>query len=89
MTANGVVWKRPHSTEILANFTTLAHFSVSSANSLPNSAGDMGIGVAPSSVMRAFIFGSASAAPTALLRVSTISGGVPLGAEMPYQTLAS
>jgi hypothetical protein len=38
-----------HSAEILANFTTFAHFSVSSATSLPNSADDIGIGMPPRS----------------------------------------
>jgi hypothetical protein len=37
------------STEMFANFTTFAHFSVSSATSLPNSAGLIGIGIPPSS----------------------------------------
>src|SRR5207302_1514941 len=45
-----------------ANFTTLPHFSVSSAMKLPNSAGEPGNGVAPRSVSRALIFGSANAA---------------------------
>ena len=72
-----------HSTEMPADYTTTPHFSVSSASSLPNSAGDIGIGVPPSSAMRACIFGSASAAVTALLSTSIASGGVPFGAEMP------
>src|SRR5262249_35135778 len=42
-----------------ANFTTLAPFSVSSAISLPKSAGEPGRGVAPNSASRAFILGSA------------------------------
>src|SRR5450759_961911 len=72
-----------------ADFTTAAHFSVSSATSLPNSAGDIGIGVPPSSAKRAFIFGSANAAATALFSVSTTFGEIPFGPAMPYQTLAS
>jgi hypothetical protein len=43
------------------NLTTLAHFSVSSATSLPKSAGIMGSGSPPRSASRAFILGSASA----------------------------
>src|SRR6266550_6868872 len=49
-----------HSTLMPANFTTLAHFSVSSAMSLPKSAGVVGTGTPPSSLNRAFILGSAS-----------------------------
>src|SRR5437879_11116409 len=70
------------STEILANSTTLRHFSVSLSISLPNSSGVPGAGTAPSSVNLATILGSASAAFTALFRIATISGGVPFGAEM-------
>ena len=71
------------STETPANSTTLRHFSVSSAISLPYSAGVIGFGTPPMSAKRATSFGSFSASLTALLRVSTISGGVPLGADMP------
>ena len=49
----------------------------------------IGIGVPPSSAMRACIFGSAKAATSALFSTSIASGGVPFGAAMPYQTLAS
>ncbi len=72
-----------------ADRTTAPHFSVSSVTNLPNSAGDIGIGSPPSSAMRAFIFGSLSAAVNARFSVSTTSGGVPFGAATPYQTLAS
>src|ERR1700722_8371732 len=78
-----------YSIDSLADFTTLPHFTVSSAKSLPNAAGDIGIGTPPSWAMRTCIPGSASAALTALLRTSITSGGVPLGAAMPYHTLAS
>ena len=69
--------------------TTVAHFAVSSATNLPNSAGDIGIGMPPSSASFAWSFGSASALPTDLFNVSTMSAGVPLGAETPYHGLAS
>src|SRR5215471_772235 len=48
-----------HSALILADRITLAHFSVSSAMSLPKSAGDIGIGTPPRSASRALIVGSA------------------------------
>src|SRR5215831_2396711 len=81
--------RRLYSTDRLAAFTTLAHFAVSSARNLPNSPGDMGIGMPPRSASFAFIFGLASAAAIDLFRISTTSAGVPLGAEMPYQGAAS
>ena len=68
---------------------TLPHFSVSSAMSLPKSAGEPGITAPPSSASRAFIFGSARPALTSLLSFSTISADVFLGAPMPYHALAS
>src|SRR5258708_19467229 len=55
------------------NLTTLAHFSVSSATSLPKSAGEPASGVPPKSASRALIFGSASPALISLLSLSTIS----------------
>jgi len=65
------------STETPANSTTLRHFSVSSATSLPNSAGVIGFGMPPISARRATSLGSFSASPTALLSVAMTSGGVP------------
>src|SRR5262249_31417555 len=67
------------------NFTTLPHFSVSSAMSLPKSAGVPGSIVPPSSASRAFILGSSRAALTSLLSLLTISAGVAFGAPRPYQ----
>src|SRR5712671_5846337 len=61
------------------NFTALAHFSVSSAMSLPKSAGEPGSGT-PKSASRAFIFGSTRAALISLLSLSTIAESVLLGA---------
>src|SRR6516165_2046853 len=71
------------------NFTTFAHFSVSSAMNLPNSAGDIGIGRPSRSASRALIVGSARPALIASLSLSTISAGVFLGTPTPYQKLAS
>ena len=68
---------------------TLPHFSVSSAMSLPKSAGEPASGVAPRSARRAFTFGSARPALIALLSLPTISTGVFLGAQNPFHPLAS
>src|SRR6516225_8550835 len=67
----------------------LAHFSISSAMSLPKSAGEPGSGVLPKLASREFIFGSAKAALTSLLSLLTISVGVFLGAPRPHTALAS
>src|SRR6516225_7231663 len=72
-----------------ANFTTLPHFSVSSAMSLPKSAGEPGSAVAPHSASRAFNLGSARAALISVLSLSAISAGVLRGAPMPVQKLNS
>src|SRR5262245_64095363 len=71
------------------NFTTLAHFSVSSARSLLNSAGEPASTAPPMSARRALILGSARPASIAWLSLSTISTGVFLGAPMPNTKLAS
>src|SRR5215472_12127028 len=68
---------------------TLAHFSVSSAMSLPKSAGETTSGVTPKTASRAFILGSARPALISLLSLSMISAGVFLGMPTPYQLLAS
>jgi hypothetical protein len=57
----------PYSGLMPAARTTLAHFSVSSAISLPNSAGEPGSGSPPSAASRAFIAGSAIAVLISLL----------------------
>src|SRR5262249_43381 len=72
-----------------ANFTTLAHFSVSSAISFPKSAGEPTSGVPPKSASRALIVGSARPALISLLSLSTMSAGVFLGAPMPVHKVAS
>src|SRR5215472_6461968 len=71
------------------NFTTLPHFSVSSAMSFPKSAGEPKNGVPPRSANLAFILGSARPALISLLSLLTISAGVAFGAPIPYQALAS
>src|SRR5262249_44756932 len=72
-----------------ANFTTLAHFSVSSAINVPNSVGVIGIGSALRPLIRTLTCGSARPAAILLLSLSMIAAGVPLGAPMPIQPLAS
>src|SRR5205807_10117183 len=72
-----------------ANFTTLPHFSVSLAISLPKSTGEPGSAVAPHWASRAFILGSTRAALISVLSLSTISAGVLGGAPMPVQKLNS
>src|SRR5262249_52046439 len=66
---------------------TLPHFSVSWVMSLPKSAGKPGSAVAAHSASRAFSFGSARAALTSVLSLSTISAGVFLGATIPNTCL--
>src|SRR5215470_7257575 len=78
-----------HSAFTPENLTTLAHFSVSSAMSLPNSAGESASPTSPRSASRALILGSASAALISLLSLSMISSGVSRGAPTPYHVLAS
>ena len=68
--------RRPHSGLMLASRITLAHFSVSSAMSLLNSAGVPASTVPPTSARRALILGSESAALISRLSLSTISAGV-------------
>ena len=51
--------------------------------SLPKSAGEPGSAVAPHSASRAFVLGSARAALTSMLSLSTNSTGVLRGAPMP------
>src|SRR6266436_4824273 len=69
--------------------TTLPHLSVSSAMSLPKSAGEPTSGVPPKSASLALILGSARPALISLLSLSMISAGVFLGMPTPYQLLAS
>src|SRR5262249_1030042 len=81
--------RRGQSALMPVNFTTLPHFSVSSAMSLPKSAGESASTSPPSSARRAFILGSARPALISVLSFSTISAGVAFGAPTPYQVLTS
>src|SRR5262249_34907676 len=71
----------------LAARITLPHFSVSSAMSLPRSAGEPASTIPPRSDRRALILGSARARLISLLSLSTISAGVFLGVLTPYHWL--
>jgi hypothetical protein len=66
---------RDHSGLMLAARITLPHFSVSSATSLPNSAGDSVREVPPRSASCALILGLARATLISLLSLSTIFMG--------------
>src|SRR5258708_32989932 len=72
---------------MLAARITLAHFSVSSAMSLPKSTGEAASAEPPNSKSFAFIEGSARAELISLLIRSTISTGIFLGAPRPSQRL--
>src|SRR5262249_32686506 len=82
-------WPADHSGFAPENLTTLPHFSVSSAMSLPKSLGEPVRAMPPRSASRAFILGSATPASISLLSLSMISTGVLLGAPTPNQPLAS
>src|SRR5262249_29066560 len=74
---------------MLAARTTLPHFSVSVAMSMPKSAGDPRSAVPPNSANRALILGSTSAALISLLSLSMIAEGVFFGTPTPNHALAS
>src|SRR4029453_4196321 len=78
-----------HSALMPADLITLAHFSVSSAMSLPKSAGVPGRTVPPRAASRALILGSARPALISLLSLLITSAGVSFGAPIPNQLLAS
>src|SRR5262249_58280977 len=78
-----------HSALMPANFTTLAHFSVSLARRRPKLAGGPGSIVPPMLTSRAFALGSARIALISVLSRPMTSGGVFLGAMMPKNALAS
>src|SRR5262245_43706673 len=71
------------------NFTTFAHFCVSSEMKVPKSADDPVSIMPPSSVSLAFSLGSARPALISLLSLSMTSAGVFFGSLTPYQVLAS
>jgi hypothetical protein len=66
----------------------LAHFAVSSALNLPNSAGVIERGSMPRPARRLFTSGLEAIALMPLLSVATVAAGVPLGAPMPSHALA-
>src|SRR5215470_11245938 len=72
-----------------ANLITLAHFSVSSAMSLPKSAGEPGFGTLPNAAYRDLTSGAARPALISTLGFWMISTGVPFGAPKPPTALAS
>ena len=78
-----------HSGLIPASFTTLAHFSVSSAINLAKSARDIAISAPPRSARRALIFGSASAGVDLVVEPFDDLGGRALRRADPHQSLAS
>src|SRR5262249_55156168 len=88
---NGTLWNVAAGYSGFApdNFTTLPHFSVSSAMSLPKSAGEPRSTVPAKSANRAFNLGSASPVLISVLSFPMISGGVFLGAQRPTHWLAS
>src|SRR3974390_2067717 len=83
LTKAGILPRSDHSGLMLANFTPLAHFSDSSAISLPKSEGEATKIDEPRVASRAFNLGSARPALISLLRMAIISAGVFFGAPMP------
>ena len=73
---------------IPANLITF-HFSVSPARSFPKAAGDIGIATAPSLTSCSLTLGLVRMALISLLSLLMISGGVPAGAPIPTQPVAS
>src|SRR6187431_544629 len=73
----------------LANLTALPHFAVSSAIILPKSSGEPRRISTPISANRCLILGSARPRLISALSLSTISRGVPRGAQTPHHELVS
>src|SRR6185437_49409 len=73
----------------LASRTTLPHFAVSLVRNLPNDSGVSTIGEPPSFLIDSMTFGSLRPSLIVLLRKATTSFGVPFGAEIPKNALAS
>src|SRR5262249_177526 len=84
---NGIYGTAAYSALIPAARIPLPHFSVSSAMSLPKSAGEPASNMPPMSASCVLILGSARPALISLLSLSTTSMGVVLGAPTPNQTL--
>src|ERR1700722_3401534 len=72
-----------------ANFTTLAHLSISSATNCLNCGVVIGADSTPSATRRDLKMASPPAATMAAASFATMSAGVPAGAVMPYQPTAS
>src|SRR6516165_2319644 len=82
--------RKRHSGLMLAVRMTLAHFSVSLARNLPNSAGGLGGSTnPPRSTRRALMAESEMAKLISLLSRSTTAAGVFFGAPKPSHELAS
>src|SRR5262249_1621907 len=73
----GISVEADHSGLMLAARITLAHFSVSSIKSFPNSVGDNGMGTFPRPVMRSLTLGSDRPVLISRLSLSIIACGVP------------
>src|SRR6187399_2344208 len=78
---------KPHSTLMLAAFTTAVHFASSSASSFSNSAGVPILISAPSVSSRARVSAGARLSRNAALSFWMMSGGVPAGATTPSQNV--
>src|SRR5262249_56774556 len=76
-----------HSSLMPANAITSAHFSVSAAISLPNSAGELGYGILPNAAQCDLTFASARPALITALSLSTMLAAGPLYAAMPPTVL--
>src|SRR5262249_57081680 len=85
----GMCARADHSGLMPANWITFAHFSVSSAISLPNSLEEIGFGTLPDAAKRDRKSGSATPPLLSALSLSTISADMPLGAPIPPTALAS
>src|SRR5260370_39641288 len=78
-----------YSALLLAARITLAHFSVSSAMSLPTSAGESAHSPPPSFARCVLILGPARPPLLPLVSLSTISVGAFFGAPLPSQRLSA
>src|SRR5262249_5679183 len=78
-----------HSARAPENFTTLVHFSVSSAMNLAKSADEPGSTIPPMAAIFAATLGSARPALISRLSSSMIALGVHVGAPKPAQALVS
>src|SRR4029079_5462402 len=85
----GISGRQNHFGWIPANLITLPHFSVSSAMSLPKSAGEPGSTVPPRSAKRAFKLASARTALISTVSLSMNPDGVFFGACTPTHWLPS